>query len=61
MEKILTSIPENAKSKAEDKIKERYPVQIVASDEKKKAVSEKEVEAAVEGLNPDENSMESRG
>lgn len=59
MAKNLTSIPENAKSKAADKEKERYPVQVVGTDEKMKTVTEKEVEAAVKEINPDENSMES--
>lgn len=58
MDKEFTKIPENAESKAIDREKEKYPVQQIATEVH---ITEKEVECAVEELNPDKNSMESRG
>lgn len=57
MDKEFTKIPENAESKAIDREKEKYPVQQIATEVH---TTEKEVECAVEELNPDKNSLESR-
>jgi len=41
--------------------KEIHSLQMIAIDKTKKIISEEEIEAAIDNLNPDENSMESRG
>ena len=51
-------IPENAESKASDREKEEYPVQQVAVTY---PIGEKEVKDAVKELNPDTDSLGSRG
>lgn len=58
MDKDLTKITENAESKALDKDMEEYPVQQIAVTY---PIGEKEVKNAVRELNPDENSLDSRG
>lgn len=58
MDKDLNKIPENAESKALDREKEEYPVQQVAVTY---PISDKEVKDAVKELNPDTNSLGSRG
>lgn len=58
MDQEITKITENAESKALDREKEKYPVQQVATEY---PITEKEVECAVTEINPDKNSMESRG
>ena len=58
MDKDLNKIPENAESKALDREKEEYPVQQVAVTY---PIGDKEVKDAVKDLNPDTNSLGSRG
>lgn len=58
MNKDLTKITENAESKALDRDMEEYPVQQIAVTY---PIGEKEVKNAVRELNPDENSLDSRG
>ena len=58
MDKDLNKIPENAESKALDREKEEYPVQQVAVTY---PIGDKEVKDAVKELNPDTNSLGSRG
>ena len=56
--KDFAKIPENAESKAVDREKEEYPVQQVAVTY---PIGEKEVKDAVKELNPDTDSLGSRG
>ena len=56
MNKDFAKIPENAESKAVDR--EEYPVQQVAVTY---PIGEKEVKDAVKELNPDTDSLGSRG
>ena len=58
MDKDLKIIPEIAESKALDREKEEYPVQQVAVTY---PIGDKEVKDAVKELNPDTNSLGSRG
>ena len=58
MNKNFAKIPENAESKAVDREKEEYPVQQVAVTY---PIGEKEVKDAVKELNPDTDSLGSRG
>ena len=58
MNEDLTKITENAESKALDREKEQYPVQQVAVTY---PIGEKEVKDAVKELNPDTDSLGSRG
>lgn len=58
MDKDLNKIPENAESKALDREKEEYPVQQVGVTY---PIGDKEVKDAVKELNPDTNSLGSRG
>ena len=58
MNKDFAKIPENAESKAVDREKEEYPVQQVAVTY---PIGEKEVKDAVKELNPDTDSLGSRG
>ena len=58
MDKDFTKITENAESKASDRGKEEYPVQQVAVTY---PISDKEVKDAVKELNPDTDSLGSRG
>lgn len=58
MDKEFTKIPENAESKAEDRKREKYPVQQVAVTE---PITEKEVKSAVREINPDTESLGFRG
>ncbi|CAK7031621.1 MAG: hypothetical protein PARBA_03871 [Parabacteroides sp.] len=58
MNKDQTRIPENAESKAEEREKEKYPVQQVSVV---MPITDKEVKDAVKEINPDKNSMDSRG
>lgn len=59
MDKDLNKIPENAESKALDREKEEYPVQQVAVTY---PIGDKEVnDARIKELNPDTNSLGSRG
>ena len=58
MDKDLNKIPENAESKALDREKEEYPVQHGAVTYPR---GEKEVKDAVKELNPDTDSLGSRG
>ena len=57
-DKDLNKIPENAESKALDREKEENPVQQVAVTY---PIGDKEVKDAVKELNPDTNSLGSRG
>lgn len=58
MDKELTKIPENAASKAEDRKREKYPVQQVAVTY---PITEQEVDSAVKEINPDMDSLGFRG
>lgn len=58
MNKDFAKIPENAESKAVDREKEEYPVQQVVVTY---PIGEKEVKDAVKELNPDTDSLGSRG
>ena len=58
MNKDFAKIPENAESKAVYREKEEYPVQQVAVTY---PIGEKEVKDAVKELNPDTDSIGSRG
>ncbi|WP_293670143.1 hypothetical protein [uncultured Parabacteroides sp.] len=58
MNEDLTKITENAESKALDREKEQYPVQQIAVTD---PISDKEVKDAVKELNPDKDSLGSRG
>ena len=58
MNKDFAKIPENAESKAVDREKEECPVQQVAVTY---PIGEKEVKDAVKELNPDTDSLGSRG
>lgn len=58
MDNNFTKIPENAESRASDREKEDYPVQQVAVTY---PIGEKEVKDAVKELNPDTDSLGSRG
>lgn len=58
MNEDLTKITENAESKALEREKEQYPVQQVAVTD---PISDKEVKDAVKELNPDTDSLGSRG
>lgn len=58
MNEDLTKITENAESKALDREKEQYPVQQIAITD---PISDKEVKDAVKELNPDKDSLGSRG
>ena len=57
MNKDFAKIPENAESKAVDREKEEYPVQVAVTY----PIGEKEVKDAVKELNPDTDSLGSRG
>ncbi|WP_199652985.1 hypothetical protein [Parabacteroides sp. AM08-6] len=58
MDKELTKIPESAESKVLDKEREKYPVQQVSVT---LPITDKEVESAVKEINPDADSLGSRG
>ncbi|MCD7850505.1 MAG: hypothetical protein LUH63_12690 [Parabacteroides sp.] len=58
MDEDLTKITESAESKALDREKEQYPVQQIAVID---PISDKEVKDAVKELNPDKDSLGSRG
>ena len=58
MSKDLTRIPENAESKAEEREKEKYPVQQVSVV---MPITDKEVKDAGKEINPARDSMDSRG
>lgn len=58
MNEDLTKITESAESKALDREKEQYPVQQIAVTD---PISDKEVKDAVKELNPDKDSLGSRG
>ena len=58
MDKELTQIPENAASKAEDRKREKYPVQQIAAAT---PVTAKVIKSAVKEINPDIDSFDYRG
>lgn len=58
MDKERTKIPENAESKAEDRKREKYPVQQVAVTY---PITDKEINSAVKEINPDTDSLGCRG
>jgi len=58
MNKDFAKIPENAESKAVDREKEEYPVQQVAVTY---PIGEKEAEGCCQEVNPDTDSLGSRG
>lgn len=58
MDKDLTKIPEIAASKAFDREREKYPVQRISVV---LPITERDIESAVEEINPDHDSLNFRG
>lgn len=59
MDKIFAAIPEYAASKAEERELEKHPV--AQPELKQDEPDEKEVEEAVDEINPDDDSLDWRG